>query len=335
MISFRNLTESLVQLDEAVAAFNDLPGAWKKYSTFHGLGGEGSKVETILSKSGAASVDAIEKVMRKALNPKGASDTSALVWVEINGDPLLAAMRVGENEINLLKPSGEYSQQKQQSKMHGTGKWSGSANKYIPPVYSTYETRSMKPTEAVSNMFQAVNAVIRGINDSLEEPHKDHFDVLKTHQITLEVKVLTVDRNREAIRKDRADAKGIKQSSMTYYKPGAPKPGAIAGDTIKTNRKAVLKKYVEQKIAPIVDGIKADVAAQIDAAIEGGKDIDLKGVQDKLATVGRIVRDLNSTISRDNVEFSRNARFGTSGNKAASYEISSLIDALKKLSPAE
>lgn len=74
---------------------------------------------------------------------------------------------------------------------------------------------------------------------------------------------------------------------------------------------------------------------QLDEAIEGGKDIDLKGVQDKLAQVGRIIRDLNSTISRDNVEFSRNARFGTSGNKTASYELSSLIDALKKLSPAE
>lgn len=44
---------------------------------------------------------------------------------------------------------------------------------------------------------------------------------------------------------------------------------------------------------------------------------------------------MNSTISRDNVEFSRNARFGTSSNKTASYEISSLIGALKKLSPAE
>ena len=72
----------------------------------------------------------------------------------------------------------------------------------------------------------------------------------------------------------------------------------------------------------------------MNAAIEGGKDIDLKGVQDKLATVGRIVRDLNSTISRDNVEFSRNTRFGTSGNKTDSYELSWLVQALKKLSLA-
>lgn len=289
------------------------------------MGGEGSTVETLLSKTGAKTVESIESVMRKALNPKGASDTSALVWVELNGEPLLAAMRVAENEINLLKPEGVHVMQKKETKMHGTGKWSGRTQKYIPPVYNSYEARGMKPTEAVNHMFQAVNAVIRGLNSELETPHKDHFDVLNDQKITLEVKVLLVDRNRIKVAADRKAEKG----GLSAYKGALG--GSAKNDTLKQNRKAVLEKYVKQKIDPILDSLKTDIAAQINTAIETGKPLDVTDFNKKISRISSIVRSLASTLRDDDVRFSRNASWGTSSQKTLNYSIDSLVSALKDL----
>jgi hypothetical protein len=102
-------------------------------------------------------------------------------------------------------------------------------------------------------------------------------------------------------------------------------------DTLKQNRKAVLEKYVKQKIEPIIDGLKTDITAQINAAIETGKPLDVSDFNKKIQRISSIVRSLGSTLRDDDVKFSRNASWGTSSQKTLSYDIDSLVSALKDL----
>ena len=75
--------------------------------------------------------------------------------------------------------------------------------------------------------------------------------------------------------------------------------------------------------------------AQIDSAIEKGGKIDLSSVEKKLQQISSITRDLNRLTSGDDVSFSRNAQWGTSGNKVLDYSLSSLVDSLKRLEGQE
>jgi len=339
MISFRQLSESLadidttpVELDEAINTFNELPAAWKKHATTQGFGGQGSTVQTLASSTKALkTVDAIEKQLRIALNPgKRVEGGSTLIWVELNGDPIMSVYRPAseENTVYLSGPEGKPETVRKSDKRHGTGKWDSRTQKYVPAEYYHYDQRSMKPTEALSIMFQAVNKTIRAMNDSLEEPHKDHFDVITADNVKIEIKSLTVDQNRVATKQARVAARG---KGVQVYKNKV----TVNRDDLKANRKTVLKKWVGEKITPVVDEIKTDILTQIDNAISTGGKIDLKGVEQKLQQISSITRDLNRLTSGEDVSFSRNAQWGTSGHKTLDYGMSSLVDSLKRLEGKE
>lgn len=316
------------QLDEAVSTFNELPAAWKKHATTQGLGGAGSTVKTLATSTKALkTVDAIEKQLRIALNPgsRVGDEGATLIWVEVNGDPLFSVYRPAheENTVYLNGPEGTPATVTKHEKQYGTGKWDKRTQKYVPEKYYTRQERAMKPTEAVSVMFQGVNATIRAMNASLPEPHKDHFDVITADNVKIEIKSLSVDKGRIAVKQGRVAARG--KDVQVYKNVAAP-----SNASLRANRKEALKKFVGQKITPVVDSIKADLASQIDAAIESGGKIDLSGIEAKLKTVSSITGQLNRLVAKDNVEFAKGT--WSDNNKKLSYDMSYLVSALKSLS---
>ncbi len=298
----------LIELDEAVNTFNDLPPAWKKTATSKsgdgGRGGKDSKIEVLAATKKIKSADNIISTMRKALRRDGA----ALVWIEMNGEPLVAVNKDQFNEYTLLYPSGAFVTRKVRELHRGTGKYVASLKKYVPASYWEREQRSLKPTDAAEKMWSIAYETLEKMNKDLEEPKASVFELAQ--EMKFEVRIMYPDEARLA---KMADRKALK---------------AGAGSSIMKNRKAAVEKVVKQKINPIIDSIKAEVDTQVSNALEG-KRFDFKEVEKELQRIGNISGRLQRILKSDDVRLKKSSW----GDEKAelNYDLKYLMDDLKEL----
>lgn len=297
-----------IELDEAVNTFNDLPAAWKKTaaSKWEGRpGGQDSKIEVLAATKTIKSAENIISTMRKALRRDGA----ALVWVEMNGEPLVAINKDQFNEYTLLYPSGEFVTKKVRHQLQGTGEYvGGRIGKYVPPRYWEAEKRSLKPTEAAEKMWTVAFETLERMNKDLAEPKASVFELAQ--EMKFEVRIMYPDENRIAKMKERAAAKS-----------------GMSSDIMK-NRKAAVEKVVKQKITPIIDRVKAEVDTQVTNALEG-KRFDFKEVEKELQRIGSISGRLQRILKSDEVRL-KNSSWGDE-KAELNYDLKYLMSDLKKL----
>jgi translation initiation factor IF-1 len=298
-----------IELEEAVNAFNDLPAAWKKTATSKwgdgGKGGKDSKIEVLAATKTIKSAENIISTMRKALRRDGA----ALVWIEMNGEPLVAINKDQFNEYTLLYPSGEFVTKKVRQQQPGTGKYvGGRLGKYVPPRYWEAEQRSLKPTDASEKMWTVAYETLERMNKDLEEPKASVFELAQ--EMKFEVRIMYPDETRLAKMKERTAAKS-----------------GMGSDTMK-NRKAAVEKVVKQKITPIIDRIKAEVDTQVSNALEG-KRFDFKEVEKELQRIGSISGRLQRILKSDEVRLKKSSW----GDEKAelNYDLKFLMSDLKEL----
>jgi translation initiation factor IF-1 len=298
-----------IELEEAVNTFNDLPAAWKKTATSKwgdgGKGGKDSKIEVLAATKTIKSAENIISTMRKALRRDGA----ALVWIEMNGEPLVAVNKDLYNEYTLLYPSGEFVTKKVRKQQPGTGKYvGGRLGKYVPPRYWEHEERSLKPTDAAEKMWTVAYETLERMNKDLEEPKASVFELAQ--EMKFEVRIMYPDETRLAKMKERAAAKS-----------------GMGSDTMK-NRKAAVEKVVKQKITPIIDRIKAEVDTQVSNALEG-KRFDFKEVEKELQRIGSISGRLQRILKSDEVRLKKSSW----GDEKAelNYDLKYLMSDLKEL----
>lgn len=293
---------NIIELEEAVNTFDDLPAAWKK--TAASKGGKDSKIEVVAATKKIKSADNIISTMRKALRRDGA----ALVWIEMNGEPLVAVNKDMFNEYTLLYPSGQFVTKKVRELHHGTGKYVARLKKYVPPSYWERESRSLKPTEAAEKMWSVAYETLDRMNKDLEEPRASVFELAQ--EMKFEVRIMYPDENRLAKMKERTAAK----SGM--------------GSDIMKNRKVAVEKVVKQKITPIIDRIKAEVDTQVSNALEG-KRFDFKEVEKELQRIGSISGRLQRILKSDEVRLKKSSW----GDEKAelNYDLKYLMSDLKEL----
>lgn len=269
-----------------------------------GIGGKDSKVEVLAATKKINSADNIISTMRKALRRDGA----ALVWIEMNGEPLVAVNKDQFNEYTLLYPSGQFVTQKVRVQHRGTGKFNRQLNKYVPPSYWEREERSLKPRDAAEKMWSVAYETLERMNKDLEEPRKTVFELAQ--EMKFEVRIMYPDENRLAKMKDRKAAK------------------AGAGSDIMKNRKAAVEKVVRQKIDPIINRVKAEVDTQVSNALEG-KRFDFKEVEKELNRIGSISGRLQRILKSDEVRLKKS----NWGDEKAelNYDLKYLMDDLKDL----
>ena len=270
----------MYQLDEAVEKFNELPPAWMKQATRSGLGGKDSKVEVLAATKKIKDVNSVINVLRKSLRREGA----ALVWIEMGGEPLVAVQKDSyANEYTLLYPQGSFVAKNVKVKHYGTGKWDRRMNKYIEARYYDTQERSFKPTEAVEQMWNVAWTTLKNINDAREAPKDSVWDLAQ--EMKFEVRMLTADENRQAVK-----------ASRLALKRGPGLKGTQ--DSLTKNRKAAVEKVVMKKVQPIIDQIKSDVEAEVNKAIAGDK-YDFKTVEDNLKRISNITSQLKRFMSGD------------------------------------
>jgi translation initiation factor IF-1 len=294
----------LIELDEAVNTFNDLPPAWKKTATDGGRGGKDSKIEVLAATKKIKSADNIISTMRKAFRRDGA----ALVWIEMNGEPLVAVNKDLFNKYTLLYPSGAFVTRKVRELQRGTGKYIASLKKYVPASYWESKERSLKPTDAAEEMWSIAYETLEKMNKDLEEPKASVFELAQ--EMKFEVRIMYPDETRLA---KMADRKALK---------------AGADSSIMKNRKAAVEKVVKQKINPIIDSIKAEVDTQVSNALEG-KIFDFKEVEKELQRIGNISGRLQRILKSDDVRLKKSSW----GDEKAelNYDLKYLMDDLKEL----
>jgi translation initiation factor IF-1 len=304
-----------IELEEAVNTFNDLPAAWKKTATSKwgdgGKGGKDSKIEVLAATKTIKSAENIISTMRKALRRDGA----ALVWIEMNGEPLVAVNKDQFNEYTLLYPSGQFVTKKVRETHQGTGKWNARLKKYIPPSYWEREQRSLKPTDAAEKMWTVAYETLERMNKDLEEPKASVFELAQ--EMKFEVRIMYPDENRLAKMKQRA-----------IMQKGAGLKGTSADTSLIRNRKAAVEKVVKQKITPIIDRIKAEVDTQVSNALEG-KRFDFKEVEKELQRIGSISGRLQKILKSDDVRLKKSSW----GDEKAelNYDLKYLMSDLKEL----
>jgi hypothetical protein len=295
-----------IELEEAVNAFNDLPAAWKKTAASKwsdgGKGGQDSKIEVLAATKTIKSAENIISTMRKALRRDGA----ALVWIEMNGEPLVAINKDQFNEYTLLYPSGQFVTKKVRQLQPGTGKYVGRMGKYVPARYWEHEQRSLKPTEAAEKMWQVAFETLENMNKALDEPKASVFELAQ--EMKFEVRIMYPDENRLAKMKERS----------------ALKKGADSD--IMKNRKTAVEKVVKQKITPIIDRIKAEVDTQVSNALEG-KRFDFKEVEKELQRIGSISGRLQRILKSDEIRLKK----GWSDRAELDYDLKYLMSDLKEL----
>ena len=292
-------------LEEAVNTFNDLPAPWKKKAAsihFGGPGGKDSKVEVIAATKKIKSASNIIFTMKKALRRDGA----ALVWIEMNGEPLVAVNKDYDNSYTLLNPSGDFVTKTVRNKIRGTDKWDRKLKKYIPAQYRERQSRSLKPTEAAEKMWEVSYQTLKAMNKDLEEPRNSVFELAQEMQF--EVRVMYPDESRISKRAERKDARS-----------------GVDSDLIK-NRKNTIEKAVKQKINPIVDKIKAEVDTQVSNALEG-KQFDFKEVEKELRRINDVSIRLQRILKSEQVRLKK----GWSDKAELDYDLKSIMDSLKEL----
>ena len=292
-------------LKEAVNTFNDLPASWKKKAaSIHsgGPGGKDSKVEVIAATKKIKSASNIISTMKKALRREGA----ALVWIEMNGEPLVAVNKDYDNSYTLLNPSGKFVTKTVRDKIRGTDKWDRKLKKYIPAQYWERQSRSLKSTEAAEKMWEVAYQTLEAMNKDLEEPRNSVFELAQEMQF--EVRVMYPDESRIAKRAERKDARS-----------------GVDSDLIK-NRKNTIEKAVKQKINPIVDKIKAEVDTQVSNALEG-KQFDFKEVEKELRRINDVSSRLQRILKSEQVRL----KTGWSDKAELDYDLKSIMDSLKEL----
>jgi hypothetical protein len=304
-----------IELDEAINTFNDLPPAWKKTATSKwgdgGKGGKDSKIEVVAATKTIKSADNIISTMRKALRRDGA----ALVWIEMNGEPLVAINKDSTNEYTLLYPSGEFVTKKVREVHSGTGKYVASLKKYVPPSYWEREQRSLKPTDAAEKMWSVAYETLEKMNNDLEQPKDSVFELAQ--EMKFEVRVMYPDENR---------LEKMKQRSI--MQKGAGLKGTSSNTSLVQNRKAAVEKAVKQKITPIIDRIKAEVDTQVSNALEG-KRFDFREIEKELQRVGSISGRLQRILKSDDLRLKRSSW----GYEKAEldYDLKYLMNDLKEL----
>jgi hypothetical protein len=303
-----------IQLDEAVDTFNELPAAWKKVATrSDAKGGKDSKVEVLAATKTIKSADSILSVLRKSLRRDGA----ALVWIEMNGEPLVAINKDMFNEYTLLYPQGEFIGKTIRVKQYGTGKWDRRTDKYIPEKYYNTTARSFKPTEAVEKMWDVAYSTLKNINDAADDPKADVWDLAQ--EMKFEVRMLTPDENRISVakaRKNLRDGGGLKSTK--------------GKDSLVANRKAALEKIVNKKIGPIVDKIKSDVEAEVNKALAGEK-YDFKVIDSDLQRINRITASLQRVMKDSDVKLKEYQWSDSTEGAKLDYKLKSIMDALKDI----
>jgi translation initiation factor IF-1 len=305
-----------IELDEAISTFNDLPAAWKKTATSKwgdgGKGGKDSKIEVLAATKTIKSADNIISTMRKALRRDGA----ALVWIEMNGEPLVAVNKDSMNEYTLLYPSGQFVTKTVRQQQPGTGKFvGGRMGKYVPPRYWEHEQRSLKPTEAAEKMWTVAFETLENMNKALDEPKDSVFELAQ--EMKFEVRIMYPDENRLAKMKQRAIAQ-----------KGAGLKGTSSDTSLIRNRKAAVEKVVKQKITPIIDRIKAEVDTQVSNALDG-KRFDFKEVEKELQRIGSISGRLQRILKSDDVRL-KSSSWGDEKAKL-NYDLKYLMNDLKEL----
>lgn len=307
------LTETF-ELEEAINTFNELPAAWKKTAVSGyegGLGGKDSKIEVLAATKKIKSADNILSTMRKALRRDGA----ALVWIEMNDEPLVAVNKDQFNEYTLLYPSGQFVTRKVRVQHHGTGKYNRRLDKYVPPSYWEREERSLKPTDAAEKMWSIAYETLERMNKDLEEPRKTVFELAQ--EMKFEVRIMYPDETRLAIKQKRLSARS-----------GAGLKSTDTNTSIMKNRKAAIEKVVRQKIDPIINRVKAEVDTQVSNALEG-KRFDFKEVEKELNRIGSISGRLQRILKSDEVRLKKSSW----GDEKAqlNYDLKYLMDDLKDL----
>lgn len=303
----------MLELDEAVNSFNELPAAWKKKATSDGLGGKDSKVETLAATKKIKDANSILTVLRKALKTEG----SALVWIEMNGDPLVAVNKSSyDNIFTLMYPQGDFVGKEVKIKHHNTGKWVRRLDKYIPASYYNHVEKNFKPREVVEEMWSVAYKTIKNINDSLETPRDSVFELAQ--EMKFEVRSLTVDENRKAVKAKRAQLKGRTGLGL----------GKAPEDSITKNRKDAVKKMVMAKIQPITDKIRSDIEAELEKAISGEK-YNFNVVDEHLKKINRISSALNGYL-KGSGKFTQSS-WNDEKPVEKSFDIKWLVDALKDI----
>mgnify|MGYP005854081547 CR=1 FL=1 len=297
-----------IELDEAVNTFNDLPAAWKRVATskWEGKrGGQDSKIEVLAATKTIKSAENIISTMRKALRRDGA----ALVWIEMNGEPLVAINKNQFNEYTLLYPSGEFVTKKVRQQQPGTGKYvGGGIGKYVPPRYWETEEKTLKPTEAAEKMWEVAFETLERMNKDLPKPKASVFELAQ--EMKFEVRIMYPDENRIAKMKERSASKSGMNSD------------------IMKNRKAAVERVVKQKITPIIDRIKAEVDTQVSNALEG-KRFDFKEIEKELQRIGSISGRLQRILMSDELRL-KNSSWGDE-KAQLNYDLKHLMNDLKKL----
>jgi hypothetical protein len=309
--SIFELVETM-QLDEAVDTFNELPAVWKKIATKGGaMGGKDSKVEIVAATKKIKSANNILSVLRKSLRRDGA----ALVWIEMNGDPLVAINKDMFNEYTLLYPQGEFIAKNIRVKQYGTGKWDRRTNKYIPEKYYNTTARSFKPTEAVEKMWDVAYSTLKNINDAADDPKDNVWDLAQ--EMKFEVRMLTPDENRIELAKTRKN-----------LRTGGGLKSTEGKDSIVTNRKRALERIVNKKIGPIVEKIKSDVEAEVNKALSGEK-YDFKVIDADLQRINRITSSLQRVLKDSDVKLKEYQWSDSTEGAKLDYKLKSIMDALK------
>ena len=317
MLSFQNFSNSnTVDIDESVTTFNDLPNSWKKVGAgrYGSLGGPGSKVEVIAQSNKIKSLYGAKKFFKQAMS----SNNYELVWIELEGDPLVA-LRVDSSYtssrpiVQVFYPQGGQSSKKVYTKASYSGKWSGRLKKYIPPVYNSHVEKNLTKTDALAEVFSVFNKTLEATRDASDLPADTNlWDIAKG--LNVEIRGLTPDDERKQKQRDRKAARNVE-------------------DAFSTQRKEIITKYVKDKLNPAIEKVKKNVGDQIDAAIAGDGKVDLSGIDTQLKNIQAVTKRLAYIMNKTNVKFSE-TRYGD--NKAkASFDVSYLMDTLKQLDESE
>ena len=297
----------VLELDEAINTFNDLPRAWKRRAanSFENKGGKDSKVEVLAATRKIKDVRSITNVLRKALRRDGA----ALVWIEMNGEPFVAVNKNSyENKYMLLYPSGDFVTKTVREKMRGTDKYDTRLQKYIPPKYWERKESSLRPTEAADKMWDVAFQTLEKMNSELDDPRDSVFDFAR--EMKFEVRIMYPDVKRAEKRAERKDTRAGMDSSLMK------------------NRKVAIERMVRQKITPLIDNVKSQVDVQVNNALEG-KNFDFKEVENALRRIGDVTGRLQRILKSDEVRLKK--AYWNTEKAQLDYDLRRLMNDLKEL----
>lgn len=271
------LNENLILEDLGTLAH--IPPTWIKTATKR-LAGENSKLvkgEKQYIKSDGGLTKFVKEVVDNAI-----SGESAIVWVELDNEPLLGVIPDGaygaRTTYSLFTISGQ--QQKvskyytQRVEKYYRSKDDNRTHKYIHKDIKSYDSPSLNVTE----LIQEIGHFIRDFLKKGFEGSSDNFvffNVLK--QIPMTINSLTKDVNRLNLQKDRIDSKSNSE------------------DTLSDVRDLAIEKMIKNQIGNLVTSISKKIPTKenIENIIENafsGKETNLDFTNDFKTELEKLTR---------------------------------------------